>query len=209
MAEDARIATVAGAVLLGGASTRMGHDKANLELDGLAGATRAARLLGSLFAEVLLVGGEAPADAPGVRVADTPGPECALRGLVGALEAATSARVLVLATDLPLVTPALLLALVAWPEAAVVAPRSETRTQPLCALYRRDAVLREARDRLASRKLKLQGLLDAVDTAYLEPSVLARLDPDGHALFNVNTPDDLTRARELLHAQGQRPPREP
>jgi molybdopterin-guanine dinucleotide biosynthesis protein A len=205
VAEDARIATVAGAVLLGGASTRMGHDKGNLEIDGLAGATRAARLLGSLFAEVLLVGGEAPADAPGVRVADPPGPACALRGLVGALEAATSTRVLVLATDLPLVTPALLLALVAWPESAVVAPRSETRTQPLCALYRRDAVLRAARDRLASRKLKLQGLLDAVDTAYLDPSVLARLDPGGHALFNVNTPDDLTRARELLRAQGRRP----
>jgi molybdopterin-guanine dinucleotide biosynthesis protein A len=203
VAEDARIANVAGAVLLGGASSRMGRDKANLELDGLAGATRAARLLDSLFAEVLLVGGEAPPDAPGVRVADTEGPACALRGLVGALEAAASARVLVLATDLPLVTPELLLALVAWPEAAVVAPRTENRTQPLCALYQREAVLREARDRLASGKLKLQGLLEAVDSAYLDPSVLARLDPDGHALFNVNTPDDLTRARELLRPQAR------
>lgn len=198
MASEARIATVSGAVLLGGASSRMGRDKAQLVLGGVAGATRAARLLGSLFAEVLLVGGEAPPDAPGTRVADAPGPVCALRGLVGALEAASSARVLVLATDLPLVTPELLLALVAWPEAAVVAPRTETGVQPLCALYEREAVLREARDRLASGHLKLQGLLDAVDAATLDPSVLARLDPRGRALFNVNTPDDLERAQAFL-----------
>lgn len=198
MASEARIATVTGAVLLGGASSRMGRDKAGLEVGGVAGATRAARLLDSLFSRVLLVGGDAPEEAPGERVADHPGPPCALRGLVGALEAADAERVLVLATDLPLVTPELVLALVAWPEAPVVAPRTETGPQPLCALYAREAVLREARDRLASGKLKLQGLLDRVGASYLEPSVLMRVDPDGQALFNVNTPDDLERARQLL-----------
>ncbi len=203
MVAEARIASVTGAVLLGGASSRMGRDKAKLELGGVAGATRAAELLSSLFAEVLLVGGQAPEDAPGAKLADAPGPACALRGLVGALAAASSARVLVLATDLPLVTPELLLALVAWPGAAVVAPRTETGPQPLCALYQREAVIRQARDRLASGKLKLQGLLDAVNASYLDPSVLLRLDPDGQALFDVNTPDDLARARELLSKQAR------
>ena len=198
MEPESRIANVSGAVLLGGASTRLGQDKARVELGGVAGATRAARLLDSLFSEVLLVGGEPPPDAPGARVADAPGPACALRGLVGALEAAGSQRVLVLATDLPFVSPELLLALLAWPEAPVVAPRTETGVHPLCALYERAAVLRQARDRLASGKLELRGLLDAVGAATLDPSVLARVDPDGRALFNVNTPDDLERARTLL-----------
>ena len=198
MAGEARIATITGAVLLGGASARMGRDKAALEIGGLAGATRAARLLASLFARVLLVGGEAPADAPGERIPDVAGPQCALRGLVGALEAAESERVLVLATDLPLVTPELVLALVAWPEAPVVAPRTETGSQPLCALYDCEAALREARDRLASGRLKLQGLLDALGASYLDPSVLLRIDPEGRALFNVNTPDDLERVRKRL-----------
>lgn len=198
MPSGSRMAAVTGAVLLGGASSRMGHDKAAVELGGVAAATRAARLLDALCVRVLLVGGEAPEGAPGERVADLDGPQCALRGLVGALEAATTEQVLVLATDLPLMTPELLLALVAWPEAPVVAPRTETGAQPLCALYRREAVLREARDWLASGRLKLQGLLDAVGAAYLDPSVLVRLDPEGRALLNVNTPDDLERARRLL-----------
>lgn len=199
-AADARLATVTGAVLAGGASSRMGHDKARLELAGVAGATRAARLLASLFEEVLLVGGEPPDDAPGRRVPDVEGPACGLRGVVSALEAASAERVLVLATDLPLVSPDLLLALVAWPEAPVVAPRTETGPQPLCALYAREPALAIARERLAGGHLKLEGLLESLGVQYLEPSVLARLDPDGRALLNVNTPDDLERARDLLAA---------
>ena len=41
-------------------------------------------------------------------------------------------------------------------------------------------------------------LLEAVETSYLDESDLARVDPDGHALIDVNTPEDLTRADELL-----------
>jgi molybdopterin-guanine dinucleotide biosynthesis protein A len=198
VAAEARIANVSGAVLLGGASSRMGRDKAALEVGGLSGAGRAARLLGGLFAEVLLVGGEAPADAEGRRVPDVDGARCALRGLVGALEAASTERVLVLATDLPLMTPDVLLALIAWPDSPAVVPRTETGAQPLCALYEVEPVLPVARDRLAAGALKMQGLLDAVGASYLDPSVLARLDPEGRALLNVNTPDDLAHVRDLL-----------
>lgn len=193
-ASDARLATVAGAILTGGASTRMGRDKAALEFRGVPCATRVARVVASLCEEVLLVGGDPPADAPGLRVPDPAGPGCALRGLTAALEAARAPRVLVLATDLPLITPDLLLALVAWPEADAVVPRSAEGPHPLCALYRRDAVLPAARERLAAGRLKLQGVLDAVDTAWLEPADLARVDPAGLALTNLNTPADLARA---------------
>ena len=188
---EARIGNVAGAVLLGGASSRMGRDKAHLAVGGVPGATRAARLLATLFEEVLLVGGSPPEDAPGRRVSDGDGPACALRGLVAALAAASAPRVLVVATDLPLLTPDLLLALVAWPEADAVVPQTSHGPQPLCALYARDAVLPAARARLASGELALHGLLAAVATSQLGPADLARLDPPGSALFNLNTPEDL------------------
>lgn len=197
-AGEGRIATVAGAVLVGGASSRMGRDKAHVRIAGASCATRVGRLLASLFEEVLLVGGDPPGDAPGRRVPDPAGPVCALRGLVAALEAARSPRVLVAATDLPLLTPELLLALVAWPEAQAVVPRSRRGAQPLCALYARDAVLPVARERLGSGRLKLHELLAAVATDYVEEEVLERVDPAGHALLNVNTPDDLARADRLL-----------
>jgi molybdopterin-guanine dinucleotide biosynthesis protein A len=176
----------------------MGSDKSRLELGGLANATRLARLLGALFEELLLVGGDPPADAPGRRVADPEGPVCALRGLVAALEAAQAPRVLVVATDLPLLTPDVVLALVAWPEADAVVPRGAAGLHPLCAIYRREALLPLARERLAADRLDLRGLLDAVDTSYFGPDELARADPKGLALTNVNTPEDLARAEALL-----------
>jgi molybdopterin-guanine dinucleotide biosynthesis protein A len=198
---EGRLANVAAAVLLGGASRRMGRDKAHVALGGVALATRVARVLDGLFEELWLVGGDPPAEAPGRRVPDPEGAACGLRGLVGGLAAATAERVLVVATDLPLVTPELLLALVAWPEADAVVPRPREGSQPLCALYRREVVLPVARARLAAGALELQALLAAVTTSFLEPADLAPLDPHGAALLNVNTPEDLAHAESLLRAQ--------
>jgi len=202
-----RIGNVSAALLLGGASRRMGRDKAQLAFEGVAFATRSARLLERLFEEVLLVGGDAPSDAPGRRVPDPSGPRCALRGLVAALEAASAERVLVLATDLPLVTPDLLLGLVAWPEADVVLPRDREGPQPLCAVYRRAAALPLARQRLASGDLALQRVLEGLELAALEGDALRALDPEGLALSNVNTPEDLARVRALAADAAREAPR--
>jgi molybdopterin-guanine dinucleotide biosynthesis protein A len=198
---EGRLANVAAAVLAGGGSRRMGRDKARLPLAGVALATRIARLLAGLFEEVLLVGGDPPAEAPGRRIPDPEGPACGLRGLVGALGSASAERVLVVATDLPLLTPELLLGLVAWPEADAVVPDPREGSQPLCALYRREAVLPVARVRLAAGALELRGLLGALAVSRLGPEDLRPLDPGGRALTNLNTPEDLARAEALLRAQ--------
>jgi molybdopterin-guanine dinucleotide biosynthesis protein A len=200
-----RIATVSAAVLSGGISSRMGFDKARAPVAGVPAATRVARLLAGLFEEVLLVGGDPPSEAPGRRVPDLEGPRCALRGLTGALQSACAERVLVVATDLPLLTPDLLLALVAWPEADAVVPRTRDGSHPLCALYRREAVLPVARSRLAAGELGLTDLLDAVGAAYFGEADLAAVDPGGTALTNVNTPEDLARAEALLAGSGDVP----
>ena len=134
---EGRLADVAGALLVGGASERMGADKAQRLFAGSPAADARSRLLASLFEEVLLVGGEPPAGALGRRVPDVAGPRSALRGIVSALAAARAERVLVVATDLPLLTADLLLALVAWPAADVVLPRRDGRIEPLCALWSR------------------------------------------------------------------------
>lgn len=212
-----RLANVAGALLLGGASSRMGRDKAQLSLDGESLAARSARLLARCFQEVLLVGGPPGAAfcAPPARlVDDPPGPRCPLRGLVGALAAAQAPRVVVIATDLPGLCDALPLALSAWPDADAVIPRRGGRPEPLCALWQRDAVLPLARARLAAgaagdsagapggadapgavagagRALSLRALIEALgNVRWLEGPELAALDPGGRALFNVNTPAD-------------------
>lgn len=192
-----RFRNVAGAVLTGGASSRMGSDKARLAVGGVPSATRVARCLARLCEDVMLVGGDPPPDAPGRRVPDGPGPRCALRGLVAGLAAAGADRVLVVATDLPFVTPDLLLALVAWPEADAVVPRTADGPHPLCALYRREPVLAAAQRQLAGQRLALHALLEAIETRYFEAADLATVDPEGRALTNLNTPEDHAHAERI------------
>jgi len=169
----------------------MGSDKAQLEWQGNAWATRTARLLDRLFDETLLVGGAPAPDAPGRRITDLPGPTCALLGVATALEAASNERVLVVATDLPLLEADLLLALTAWPEADAVVPVDPHGEQPLCAIYGREACLPVAHARLEANQLALRGWLDELETSRVSLSELG-FDFEGATLLtNVNTPQEL------------------
>ena len=181
----------------------MGRDKASLELGGVPLATRLGELLSRFFLEVLLVGGEPPRGAPGRFVPDTgaDSQRCALRGLVSALEHASAERVLVLATDMPLVTPDLILGLTAWPEHDAVLPRREGLADPLCAIYRREPALAVATEHLRAGDLALGSLLDALDSSYIEGPDLDTLDPDRSALYNLNRLEDLERAEAMLRAR--------
>lgn len=189
---------VDGAVLLGGASSRMGRDKAHVVLGGLPIVERVARALSPACETLYLVGGDPPETTRGHRIPDPPGPRCALRGLVAALDASRAEHVLVLATDLPLVRTPLLRVLARAPEADAVVPRDAGGLHPLCARYRREPVLALARRRLETQRLSLQGLLEALEVRFLEGRDLRAADPDGSALLNVNAPEDLRRAAQLL-----------
>ncbi|HVH06835.1 MAG TPA: molybdenum cofactor guanylyltransferase [Myxococcota bacterium] len=192
---EGRFADVAGAVLVGGTSTRMGTDKSRLELGGVPLAVRTARILASLCEDVIWVGGAPPAGAPGRAAPDPPGTASSLRGLVGALEAARAPRVLVVATDLPGLSAELLLALVALPEADVALPETDAGPEPLCALYAREIVLPLARERLAAERLALRDLLASLRTSALAGDALRAFDPEGAVLANANTPADWARAQ--------------
>jgi len=126
-----------------------------------------ARLLARLFEEVLLVG-PFPSGAPGRRIA-APEAEGALGHLVAALDAAGPDRVLAVGPGAPPLEAGAVLALVAWPEADAVVPRTPDGSPPDVGLYRRDAILPVARRHLAERRASLAALLDAVDTAWVPP----------------------------------------
>ena len=193
-----------GAILLGGASSRMGRDKARLPIAGVASLERVAEALSEVCETLYLIGGDPPEGARGHRIPDPEGPRCALRGVVAALDAARLPDVLVVATDLPLITPAFLSALAEAPPAEVVLPRDAAGMHPVCARYRREPALAVARRRLAAGgDLSLRGVLAELELAFLEGAALAAADPDGTALLNVNDPDDLERAEALLAGGGQ------
>ena len=131
----------AGVVLTGGASARMGTDKAFIEIDGRALALRVADALAAAGAtEVFAVGGDLDRlralglDARPDRAARQ-GP---LAGIVTALEQTTDELVVVAACDLVSVTPAAVSELLdaLTDDADAVIPRSD-RLEPLMAAYRR------------------------------------------------------------------------
>lgn len=118
----------------------------------------------------------------------------ALGGLYSALASARSAWVLVLAGDMPFVTPALLQHLLdARDGYEAVVPWSGGRWHPLCAVYA-TAVAPRLRTAIDGGMRRIGEALTLLRTSAIDDAALAALDPSGHALTNVNTPEDLEQA---------------
>jgi molybdopterin-guanine dinucleotide biosynthesis protein A len=119
-----------------------------------------------------------------------------LGGLHAALIDAVHGAVVVLACDLPFVTPALLRTLViefgTGEEIDAVVPRPARGLEPLCAIYAKRCA-DQARRRIDRGDLYMRGLLDDVRVRVLGPEVLAAYD-DESVFLNVNTPHDYARA---------------
>ena len=140
----------AAAVLAGGASRRMGRDKATLAVGGVALAAGVLAAAARVADPVVLVAPEGhPARGLGAPVVTDPG-EGPLAALAAALAALEADHVLVLATDHPGLVVDLLAHLAALaPRGEAVACRRGPRLEPLVAVYRRAPALAAARARLA------------------------------------------------------------
>ncbi|HVN51152.1 MAG TPA: molybdenum cofactor guanylyltransferase [Acidimicrobiales bacterium] len=181
-----------GVVLTGGASTRMGTDKALLPVGDRALVTVAATALRDAgAAEVLAVGGDLGSlGALGLdaRPDDDPG-EGPLGGILTALRLASADPVVVLACDMPGIDRATVLALVdalvADPSADVAAASDGGRVQPLTAAYRTRArpMLAEA---FAAGERAVRRALAPMRVVLVDGLTRA-------ALADVDRPEDLRR----------------
>jgi molybdopterin-guanine dinucleotide biosynthesis protein A len=187
---------VAGAVLAGGASRRMGRDKATLVVGGVELASLALAAAAQVADPVVLV---VPEGHPARRLAAAPvadpgrGP---LAALAAALAALAADHVLVLAGDHPGLRVELLARLVALAGEAgaeAVACRRGPRLEPLVAVYRRAPALALARSRLAdpAGDRSLAGLLAGLRTLVVEEPQWRPLDPDGRSFVDLDDPADL------------------
>ena len=193
---------VAGLVLLGGASRRMGQNKALLMVDGVSIIQRVLDALEPFCSETLLVGNDAepyqhldlpiiPDVEPGL------GP---LMGLYSGLLATNDELNLLLACDMPFASTALLSHLLASSGGFdVVIPRTENGLHPLCAVYRRSTCLPAIRTALDAHSRRVISFFDQVRVREVGPDELRLFDPD--SLMNVNTPEDLARARDIARHQ--------
>jgi len=183
-----------GAILAGGLARRMGGSKATVRLQGKPLISYPLEAMQAVLEEVAVIAKrdtELPS-LPGVEVwVEPPSLYHPLLGVVRALELAGGRPVLACAADLPFVTPRLVgqLAHADPGDARAAIACQGGQTQPLLGCYEPAAV--GALNEAARRG---EAIREAV--AALEPLLVQVGDPD--ALFNVNSPEDLSRAEAIL-----------
>ena len=190
------------AILVGGLARRFdGRLKAALPVGGRTILERQVTALAATsIREVIVVGSWTLAPVSGVRhVPDVLEQRSGLAGLYSALLMATTPIVVVLAGDMPFVQPSLLSVLAeVRPDAHAVVPRVDGRWHPLCAGYRRTAAP-TIKARLDRGDLRISEAMTDLRVVEVPQEAIARMDPDGKLLMNLNTPDDYERARQRAH----------
>jgi molybdopterin-guanine dinucleotide biosynthesis protein A len=185
---------LAGLVLCGGSSSRMGRDKALMEIDGVPLVIRIVSLVAEVADPVLLAPGSPGrlGDLGYPEVADDPAGVGPLGGLLGGLARSPHHLLAVVAVDMPFASPKLLglLADLHAGEDAVV-PVTDSGVEPLHAVYAATAVAGLRRSQAAGRPA-LQLALQGLRVRRVEEREWRSADPTGRFAVNVNRPEDLT-----------------
>jgi molybdopterin-guanine dinucleotide biosynthesis protein A len=187
--------SVAGFILTGGASSRMGTNKSRLVINGDTFVQRIARELMRVTGSVSLVGSHDDPDL-GFPVVEDVFEKCgALGGIHGALSACDAEWALVVACDLPKVNSPLFTKLLSFRKGfdAVVPLQEDGWRQPLCAAYRVAACLPQATQLIESGERIPLALLQSVSTRWVPFHEVADLPGAKHFFDNINTPQDYQR----------------
>ena len=193
--------SLAGFILTGGQSRRMGTDKSRLMIDGQSFVDRIAGELSAASPSVTVVGDNSAATQSRLNfptVSDVYPKWGALGGVHAALSACSASWALIVACDFPLVTKELfaLLASLRGRMEAVAPIQSDGIPQPLCALYRVDPCLRRAEQLIKFGERKPIALLQSVETRWVRFAELSTLEGAENFFDNINTPADYARVSE-------------
>lgn len=203
---------LAGLILCGGASRRMGRDKALIQIQGATLLERAIAVLDEVAAPVMLACGPSARYAEFGRrlVVDRMPGMGPLGGLLAGLEACDREFLAVLACDLPGASPELYAALLAGArrlELDAVLFETGAGPEPLLAVVRREVLpaVRRAVERGERRMLAFHAEIRAGRLTAAEIGAEPRaLDP----ALNVNTPRELADAERRIGCRAP-PAREP
>ena len=197
------------AVLAGGQSRRMGRDKALLQLGGQTLIERVLAVAHPLGYPRVIIGDPSSYGHLGLPVhPDRRSGLGPLGGLYTALST-TAAPVLLLACDLPFLTPDFLHYLVnrRGPRQVVV-PYAATGLQPLCALYE-PSCLGAVEAAIQAGQLGMRNLLSNLSLDMVREKDWRPYDERGLLFANLNAPEEYERAQAALlkpgvhHAQHQ------
>ena len=185
------------ALIAGGKSTRMGHDKRLIDFDGRPLWKQQLDTLTSLQPDELVISGEVAGpwkDSGHTIVPDTATDAGPLAGIAAILATVRSPLLLVLAVDMPHMTADFLRRLLAQcTPARGVVPSHPDLFEPLAAIYPRDCATL-VNNCLLTSNFSLQNFVQGCTRGGLLQAVEIAKD-DAHLFHNLNTPEDLSKSR--------------
>jgi molybdopterin-guanine dinucleotide biosynthesis protein A len=191
------------AICAGGKSSRMGMDKAFVDLGGKPMIQHVLDCLNALGQqETILITNRADAYAAfhPRAYADVLPERGSLGGIYSAIHYSNTPYTLVVGCDMPFLNAALLRYMTRLIEKAafdVIVPYIGDRYEGLHAIYSKTC-LEPIRGRLDQGELKATGFYDDIRVRAITEPECRQYDPKGYSFFNVNTPEQLSEARRLL-----------
>lgn len=194
---------VTGVIQCGGRSTRMGgQPKALMELGGRRLIERVADVVRAVTDDLLIV-----TNTPELytflglpMVADVFPDHGSLGGIYSGLRAAPGDAAFTVACDMPFLMPEVARCVIDRAALAdVVLPLSGGRLETLHACYAKSC-LGPMESKLRQGRLKIAGFFDEVRVLVIPEEEVARFRAPDLIFMNVNTPEELARAQDLLTA---------
>jgi len=190
---------ISGIILAGGKSSRMGKNKALLEIDGLTLIERVAAIMSGVCSEIIIAGDSSGTlNRPGCRSVPDIYPGCGpLSGIHAGLSAAKNQYSFIAACDMPFVDEKLMRKIIDQVEDGYEAVILKTGKfyEPLFSLYGK-GYMRAAETSIEKGIYKVTASLSLV--RWKAVSVDVDEMPDlGKCLLNINTPGEYEEARKI------------
>jgi molybdopterin-guanine dinucleotide biosynthesis protein A len=194
-------------ILAGGKSSRLGQSKALKIIEGKSLIQWVIDHLAILSTEIIIATarGEAIPCSSSIRmktVADIYPRKGPLAGIYSGLIASSSSRAVVVGCDTPFLSVDLLEHMSQLSSTFdIVVPRIKRKVEPLCAVYS-TSCLAPIQMLLERNELAIRKLFGMVKVKYVEEDEINRFDPEHLSFFNINSQNDLERARKLAAKKG-------
>lgn len=187
-----------GVILAGGESTRMGKNKALIEINGKRIIDRTVSLFREVFDDVLLVT-NTPLDYIELKVrivTDLVSGKGSLGGIYTGLFFSSSPKAFFVGCDMPFLDRRVIQYFLSLAQTAdIVVQRTKDYWQPLHAIYPR-TLLKPIERLLQQGELKIIKTYQGMRVREVTGEELKRFDPDLHTLSNFNTPEELKKLLE-------------
>jgi len=194
-------------ILSGGKSSRLGRSKALQLIEGKSLIQWVVDRLAILSTEIIIATahGEAIPCSSAVKiktVADIYPGKGPLGGIYSGLITSSSPRAIVVGCDTPFLSVGLLEYMTQICSTFdVVVPRIKNKLEPLCAVYSKNCLV-PIQGLLEQDEMRIRKLFSMVKVKYVEEDEINRFDPEHLSFFNINSQDDLERARKLAAEKG-------